>query len=295
MVAGSAIVVPVAELLLATLAPLLGFDAQGCHRPRLEALHADGFAGLETEAVRAVLDALQRLFDLADQLALAIAGAQLEAELGLLRRAVVRIREVGGLVLHVQHGAVDLLHEVPLPRAENHAEMLELLLAHVLLALADDVRLYVARAGEQAGIQFGVDVFEAQGRAGPADRHDRGRRLGGFLLDGGLWRRLRGGPGLRLRLRRSSLRGSRFPRGSRRPGRDLRRRPGNLRRNCLAGLGRLDRRFLHGHLELPDPMEDAGLYRPHAVGLPVPEGSCRAAAAGSPADARNAVARGGFF
>ena len=126
-------------------------------------------------------------------------------------------------------------------------------------------------------------------------RHDRGRRLGGFLLDGGLWRRLRGGPGLRLRLRRSSLRGSRFPRGSRRPGRDLRRRPGNLRRNCLAGLGRLDRRFLHGHLELPDPMEDAGLYRPHAVGLPVREGSCRAVAAGSRATARNAVARGGFF
>ena len=58
--------------------------------PRFEALDADLFAGLEAVAVAAVFDALQRLVDLADQLALAIAGAQLEAEFLFLRGAVVR-------------------------------------------------------------------------------------------------------------------------------------------------------------------------------------------------------------
>ena len=92
--AGSAVpVVPVAVLLLATFAALLRLDAQGRHRTRFETLDADRLAGLEAVAVAAVLDALQRFVDLADQLALAIARAQFEAELGFLRRAVVRDRE----------------------------------------------------------------------------------------------------------------------------------------------------------------------------------------------------------
>ena len=93
---------------------------------------------------------LQRLVDLADQLAFAIAGAQLQAELLFLGGAVVRVGEVGRLVLHVRDGAVDFDHQVALPAVEDAAEVLELLLAHVLLAALDDVRLYVARTGQQA-------------------------------------------------------------------------------------------------------------------------------------------------
>src|ERR1700676_1691465 len=60
------------------------------------------------------------------------------------------ILEVPRLILHVRDRAVDLDHEVALPAVENTAEVLELLLAHVQLAALDDVRLYVARTGEQA-------------------------------------------------------------------------------------------------------------------------------------------------
>src|SRR5487761_559938 len=74
-------VVAVAVLSLAALAPLLGLDAQGGDRPRLQALDADLLAGLQAVAVAAVVDALQRLVDLANQLALAIARPQLQAEL----------------------------------------------------------------------------------------------------------------------------------------------------------------------------------------------------------------------
>ena len=118
--------------------------------PGLQALDADLFAGLEAVAVAAVLDALQGLVDLADKLALAITGAQLQAEFLFLGRPVVGIGKVGGLILHVRNGAVDLFHEVALPALQDLAEVLELLLAHVRFAALRHVRLDVARASEQA-------------------------------------------------------------------------------------------------------------------------------------------------
>ena len=60
------------------------------------------------------------------------------------------IGEVGRLILHVQHGAVDLHHEIALPVLQDAREVLELLLAHVLLAAVGDVRLDVARSRQQA-------------------------------------------------------------------------------------------------------------------------------------------------
>src|SRR5205814_1328720 len=81
-----------------------------------------------------ILDALQRVVDLADQLALAVAGAQLEAEFLFLGGAVVGIGEVSRLVLHVRDRTIHLHHEVALPAVENQPEVLELLLAHVLFA-----------------------------------------------------------------------------------------------------------------------------------------------------------------
>src|SRR5688572_25683348 len=145
-------IVPIAVLLFPTFAALLRLDAQGRDRTRFEPLDADLFAGLDAVTVRAVFDALDRFVDLADQLALAVARAQLEAELRLLRGAVVRIGKVRGLVLHVKDGAVDLVHQVALPRVEDQTEVLRLLLVHVLLAAPWDVRFDVARAGQQVGV-----------------------------------------------------------------------------------------------------------------------------------------------
>jgi hypothetical protein len=187
-----------AVLAFAALASLLGLDAQGRNRPRLEALDADLLAGLEAVAVRAVLDTLQRLVDLADQLAFAIPGAQFEAELLFLGRAVVRVGEVRGLVLHVGDGAIHLHHQVALPAVEDGAEVLELLLAHVLFAALDDVRLYVARPGEQAArlqtlavIRVGVHGRRRAARRRRGHRHRRGAARGELPrgLRGGLGRR----------------------------------------------------------------------------------------------------------
>src|SRR5688500_17499164 len=44
-------VVPIAVLLFTAFAAFLGLYRQGCHRARLEALHADLLAGLEAVAV----------------------------------------------------------------------------------------------------------------------------------------------------------------------------------------------------------------------------------------------------
>src|SRR5262250_3194260 len=94
-------VVPVAVLPLATLTALLRLDGEGGDGTRLEPLDADFLAGLEAVTVRAVFGALQRFVDLADELSLTIAGAQLEAEFLFLRGAVVRVGEIRRLVLHV--------------------------------------------------------------------------------------------------------------------------------------------------------------------------------------------------
>src|SRR5262249_7086608 len=61
----------VAHLLLAVLPALLRVEAQGRDRSRFEALEADFLVGLLAESVAAFLDALERLVDLRDQLAVA--------------------------------------------------------------------------------------------------------------------------------------------------------------------------------------------------------------------------------
>src|ERR1700693_6075060 len=164
----------IAVLALAPLAPFLCLDAQGGDGTRFKPLDADLLAGFQAVAVGAVLGTLQRLIDLADELAFAVPGAQLQAEFLFLRRPVIRIGEVRSLVFHVRDGAIDLDHEVTLPVVENGAEVLELRLAHVQLAALDDVRLYVARACQQApGLVavLRVGAQHANGRAG----HRQGR------------------------------------------------------------------------------------------------------------------------
>src|SRR5689334_24431797 len=79
------------ELLL-HLAALLRLDRERGGRACEQALDADGLAGLLAVAVAAVVDAGERLVDLLEQLALAVAGAQLQGVLLLEGGAVGRIR-----------------------------------------------------------------------------------------------------------------------------------------------------------------------------------------------------------
>src|SRR5665213_3597203 len=68
---------------LAPLMALLGFDRQCRDRAGLQALEPDRLAGLLAEAVGAVVDTVQCSIDLVDQLALTVAGAELDGAVGL--------------------------------------------------------------------------------------------------------------------------------------------------------------------------------------------------------------------
>ena len=70
---------------LHALVALLRLDRQGGDRARLQPAQADRLAGFLAVAVGAVLDAPQRLVDLGDQLAGAVAGAQFQRPVGLRR------------------------------------------------------------------------------------------------------------------------------------------------------------------------------------------------------------------
>src|SRR5262245_62057915 len=88
---------------LAPFVALLGFDAQGGDRARIEALQADRLAGLLAIAVGALIEAGKRCVDLGNQLALAVACAKLErtlgfgacpvGDIGVLRRFVLKMLE----------------------------------------------------------------------------------------------------------------------------------------------------------------------------------------------------------
>src|SRR5262245_36679803 len=104
-------VVPVTVLLFTALPAFLRFDGQRGDRASLEALHPDLLAGFVAVTVAAILDTLECFVDLADQFALAVAGAQFQAELRFLGGTIVRIGEVRGFVLHVQHGPIHFLHQ----------------------------------------------------------------------------------------------------------------------------------------------------------------------------------------
>jgi hypothetical protein len=78
----------VAVQLLLEFAPLLRFERQRGRGPRQQARNADRVAGLFAEAVVAAVDARERLLDLLQQLALAVAGTQFERVLFLDRGAI---------------------------------------------------------------------------------------------------------------------------------------------------------------------------------------------------------------
>src|SRR5580704_10360767 len=202
-------VVPVAVLPLASFAALLRLDRERCDGARLEALNADFLAGFQAIAVAAVLDALQRLIDLANEFALPVARAQLQAEFLFLRRPIVRIREIRGLILHVGDGAIHLFHEIALPAHEDLAEVLELLLAHVRFAALRNVRLYVAWACEEAARFAAVDLLGVGRCDHGADTGGLRRGYGRCRLKRG-WAARRGGMGIGVLSQRRRLGGYRL-------------------------------------------------------------------------------------
>src|SRR5215470_16154147 len=123
----------VAHLLLAMLPALLGIEAQRGDRPRFQALEADFLVGLLAEAVAAFLDALERLVDLRDQLAVTVARAQLERVLGFARRAFGLVADVAHFVAQVVDRLLGLLDQVLAPLLQLGAEVGKVARAHVFL------------------------------------------------------------------------------------------------------------------------------------------------------------------
>ncbi len=80
---------------LTPLVALLGFDREGRNRACIEALQPYGLARLLAIAVGAVLDAGERRIDLSDELALAVAGTQLQRAVRLGRGAIGKIGVLG--------------------------------------------------------------------------------------------------------------------------------------------------------------------------------------------------------
>src|SRR5688572_26326824 len=76
---------------LALLLGGLALDAERGDRSRLEPLHGDRVGALLTQAEGAVGDATERLVDLRDQLALAVADAQQQVAVALEVPAIGRI------------------------------------------------------------------------------------------------------------------------------------------------------------------------------------------------------------
>src|SRR5262249_60226021 len=99
----------------APLVTLLGRDGEGGNRSRLEPLERDRLAGLFAIAVGAVVDAGERLLDLGDQLALPIAGAQLDGAVGLRGGAVGEIGMILILVLQMLQRLLGLLENLFFP------------------------------------------------------------------------------------------------------------------------------------------------------------------------------------
>jgi hypothetical protein len=114
----------------AALVPLLGFQAQGGHRPGVESGEADRLAGLFAIAVGAVLDPAKRFVDLGNELPLTVTGAEFESPVSLRRGPVGQVRMVLGFLLEVGDRFARFAKDLILPVQQLLFEVLELSLVH---------------------------------------------------------------------------------------------------------------------------------------------------------------------
>src|SRR5215510_9457795 len=115
---------------LAPLVPLLCLDRQRGDRARLQPLERDRLAGLFAIAVGAVFDAGERLLDLGNQLALAIARSQFDRPVGLGRRTISQVGMILIFILQVLQSFLCLLQNIVLPVEQLLAEVLPLAIVH---------------------------------------------------------------------------------------------------------------------------------------------------------------------
>ena len=139
----------------------LGIQAHGGDRTRLEALQTDFLVGFFAETVAPVFDPLERLVDLSDQLAIAVARTQFQRVLGLPRRALGLVADVAHFIAQVLDGLLRLLDQILPPQQQLATEVLEVLGRHVFL---------VAAARTVAGRQ--VDLGHITGRQRQVRRAD---------------------------------------------------------------------------------------------------------------------------
>jgi hypothetical protein len=107
------------------LPALLRVEAQRRDRARLEPVEADFLVSLLAEAVAAFLDAFERLVDLGNQLAIAVARAQLEGVLSLARGALGFVADVAYFIAQVVDRLLGFLDQV-LPLLQLGAKVGEL-------------------------------------------------------------------------------------------------------------------------------------------------------------------------
>src|SRR5690606_38906279 len=196
------------QLLFLDLRQLLAVDAQLGGGAGFQATNADLDAARFAEAVLVLVDHVDCFLDLLEQLALAITGAQFQCELFFLGGAVVRVRQVGGLVLQMVDGAIRLLHQLLAPGQQDLAEVLALRFVHVLFALGGHVRCEAMHGGARLRCRNVVELsfhfrwylyrgFDCFPRTGRRRLHRRCRALrrqclGHFLLAGAVLFRLFG-------------------------------------------------------------------------------------------------------
>src|SRR5258708_306188 len=94
---------------------LLGFYRQGGDGAGIKAPQADRLTCLFTKAVGPVFEALQGRFNLGNELALAVAGAQFEGTVGFGRGAVGEIGKTIVVVLEVNESLFAFPENVILP------------------------------------------------------------------------------------------------------------------------------------------------------------------------------------
>src|SRR5215470_20262165 len=110
--------------------PLLGFDRQCRNRACFEPAQRNWLAGFLAVAIGAIVNARERLIDLGDQLALAIARPQFDCAVGFGGSAVGKIGMILVFFLKVLQRFLGFLENVFAPREQFCAKIFALALIH---------------------------------------------------------------------------------------------------------------------------------------------------------------------
>src|SRR5262245_12924301 len=148
---------------LAPLVTLLGFNRECGNRPGLQALERDRLSGLLAIAVGAVFNSVQCSINFGNQLALAVAGPQLDGAVGFRGGAVGQVRMVLVLILKVLERLLGLFQDVFPPRQELAAEVVPLPLIHERLFVGRPIILVLFRAVGTVGPTMAVGTVGTVG------------------------------------------------------------------------------------------------------------------------------------